>query len=76
MESLFLQQKFYQKHKKFLSKWLKDSKKDFGHIASMAKVYASEVAMRASTECVQIHGGYGVTQWLPLDPSYSGRKST
>mgnify|MGYP001280131885 FL=1 len=39
--------------------WLKDSKLDFGYAASMAKVYASEVAMRASTECVQIHGGYG-----------------
>ena len=39
--------------------WLKDNKKEFGHIASMAKVYASEVAMRASTDCVQIHGGYG-----------------
>ena len=25
----------------------------------MAKVYASEVAMRASTQCVQIHGGDG-----------------
>ena len=31
-------------------------------LASMAKVYASEVAMRASTECVQIHGGYGYIQ--------------
>jgi len=39
--------------------WLKDLKHDFGYAASMAKVYASEVAMRASTECVQIHGGYG-----------------
>ena len=38
---------------------LKDSKLVFGYAASMAKVYASEVAMRASTECVQIHGGYG-----------------
>ena len=37
----------------------KDEGKDYGHIASMAKVYASEVAMRASTQCVQIHGGYG-----------------
>ena len=42
--------------------WLKDSKKDFGHVASMAKVYASEVAMRSSIECVQIHGGYGYIQ--------------
>ena len=39
--------------------WLKDKKQNFGHVASMAKVYASEVAMRASTDCVQIHGGYG-----------------
>ena len=39
--------------------WLKDQKEDFGCYASMAKVYASEVAMRASIDCVQIHGGYG-----------------
>ena len=39
--------------------WLKDQHQNFGVAASMAKVYASEVAMRASTECVQIHGGYG-----------------
>ena len=39
--------------------WLKDTHQNFGVAASMAKVYASETAMRASTECVQIHGGYG-----------------
>ncbi|MFQ6609229.1 MAG: acyl-CoA dehydrogenase [Fidelibacterota bacterium] len=39
--------------------YMKDCKKPYGHMASMAKVYASEVAMRASTNCVQIHGGYG-----------------
>ena len=37
----------------------KDRKLNFSSSASMAKVYASEVAMRASTQCVQIHGGYG-----------------
>ena len=37
----------------------KDKKEDFSSYASMAKVYSSEVAMRASTQCVQIHGGYG-----------------
>ena len=37
----------------------KDEGGDYSHIASMAKVYASEVAMRSSTQCVQIHGGYG-----------------
>ena len=39
--------------------WLKDNHKDFSSCASMAKVYASEVAMKSSTDCVQIHGGYG-----------------
>ncbi len=39
--------------------WMKDEKQNYGHVASMAKVYASEAAMRASTQCVQIHGGFG-----------------
>lgn len=39
--------------------WMKDKKQNYGHVASMAKVYASEAAMRASTQCVQIHGGFG-----------------
>ena len=39
--------------------WKKDQKQNYSNVASMAKVYASEVAMRASTQCVQIHGGYG-----------------
>ena len=42
--------------------WSKDNHQNFGVLASMAKVYASEVAMRASTQCVQIHGGYGYMQ--------------
>jgi alkylation response protein AidB-like acyl-CoA dehydrogenase len=37
----------------------KDKGENYSHIASMAKVYASEVAMKSSTQCVQIHGGYG-----------------
>ena len=39
--------------------WKKDSNISFGANASMAKVFASEVAMRSSNQCVQIHGGYG-----------------
>lgn len=39
--------------------WHKDHGKPFSVLASKAKVYASEVAMRAATNCVQIHGGYG-----------------
>ena len=39
--------------------WLKDQGLDFSTAAAMAKLYASEVAMQATIEAVQIHGGYG-----------------
>ena len=38
---------------------LKDEGKDFIRAASMAKLYASEIAQEVTTEAVQIHGGYG-----------------
>lgn len=39
--------------------WMKDNGLDYDLASSMAKVYASEAAMRISTEAVQVHGGYG-----------------
>ncbi|SDP98675.1 Acyl-CoA dehydrogenase [Mucilaginibacter sp. OK268] len=39
--------------------WLKDHGKSYTQAGSMAKLFASEVAMRTTTEAVQIHGGYG-----------------
>lgn len=39
--------------------WMKDQGIDFTIAASMAKLFASDVAMRHSIEAVQIHGGYG-----------------
>jgi alkylation response protein AidB-like acyl-CoA dehydrogenase len=39
--------------------WEKDNSQDYALSSSMAKVYASETAMWASVEAVQIHGGYG-----------------
>ena len=39
--------------------WLKDEHKDFSTACAMAKVFASETAMRVTTEAVQVHGGYG-----------------
>jgi alkylation response protein AidB-like acyl-CoA dehydrogenase len=39
--------------------WLKDRGADYTKAAAMAKLYASEVALKASNEAVQIHGGYG-----------------
>lgn len=39
--------------------WLKDNHLPFAEASSKAKLFASEVAMRTTTEAVQIHGGYG-----------------
>ena len=39
--------------------WEKDKGIDYTLSSSMAKVYASETAMWATREAVQIHGGYG-----------------
>lgn len=39
--------------------WLKDQGMDYTSAAAMAKLFASEVAMRQTVEAVQIHGGYG-----------------
>jgi alkylation response protein AidB-like acyl-CoA dehydrogenase len=38
---------------------LKDQGKDYNTASAMAKLYASEVAMKHTVEAVQIHGGYG-----------------
>ena len=39
--------------------WLKDQHQNYDTAAAMAKLFASEVAMRQTIEAVQIHGGYG-----------------
>ncbi|HQU59185.1 MAG: acyl-CoA dehydrogenase [Phaeodactylibacter sp.] len=39
--------------------WMKDQGMDYDTASAMAKLYASEVAMRHTVEAVQIHGGYG-----------------
>lgn len=39
--------------------WHKDMHMDYNLSGSMAKVFASKVAMDVTTEAVQVHGGYG-----------------
>ncbi|MFN2484993.1 MAG: acyl-CoA dehydrogenase [Candidatus Limnocylindria bacterium] len=39
--------------------WLKDQGRPYSTESAMAKLYASEVAMRATNAAVQVHGGYG-----------------
>ena len=42
--------------------YAKDTKPRYSYEAAMAKLYAAEVAMRATTKAVQIHGAYGYTK--------------
>ena len=39
--------------------WMKDQGMDYGTASAMAKVFASETAMKTAVEAVQVHGGYG-----------------
>jgi alkylation response protein AidB-like acyl-CoA dehydrogenase len=39
--------------------WLKDNGRPYSTEAAMAKLFASEVAQRATNDAVQVHGGYG-----------------
>ena len=41
------------------SAWLKDQGLNFDKESAMAKLFASDTAMKSATEAVQIHGGYG-----------------
>jgi len=49
---------------------LKDEKKPFAMEASMAKYFASEAACKATTESLQIHGGYGYMKEFMIEKLY------
>jgi alkylation response protein AidB-like acyl-CoA dehydrogenase len=46
---------------------LKDAGERFTREAAMAKLYASEAAMRAAVKGVQVHGGHGYTRAFPVE---------
>ena len=55
----------------YQSAWLADQKNvRFTRESSMAKLFASEVAVRVANECVQIHGGYGFIKDYPAEKFY------
>jgi len=47
-----------------------DGSMRFTREASMAKLYASEMAVRVANEAVQIFGGYGFTKDYPVEKFY------
>ncbi len=56
--------------------YLKDIKQNLTKLGAMAKMYASEVSVKVSTEAVQIHGGYGYTKDFPVEKFYRDSKLT
>ena len=55
------------KHLMYHAAWLAQHGKPFGKQAAMAKLFASELAMRATLKAIQINGGYGYTKDYPVE---------
>jgi alkylation response protein AidB-like acyl-CoA dehydrogenase len=50
--------------------WLKDSGQSVNKQSAMAKLYASESAVRVANEALQVHGGYGFIKDYPVEKFY------
>ncbi len=50
--------------------WLADRGRRVTRASSMAKLYASEIAVRTTSEAIQIHGGYGFIKDYPVEKYY------
>ncbi len=56
--------------------YLKDQGRPAMHAAAMAKLFASETAMKAATKAVQIHGGAGYITEFPVERIFRDAKLT
>jgi alkylation response protein AidB-like acyl-CoA dehydrogenase len=54
--------------------WMKDNKRQTTRESAMAKLYASEIAVRVAEEAIQIHGGYGYTKDYPPEKYWRDSK--
>ena len=55
------------RHLMFHAAWLAQNGRPFSKEAAMAKLFCSELAMRATIKAIQIHGGYGYTKDYPVE---------
>lgn len=55
------------RHLMYHAAWLAQNGQPFGKEAAMAKLFCSELAMRATIKAIQIHGGYGYTKDYPVE---------
>ena len=56
--------------------YLKDNGKPFSHVAAMAKLFATDAAMKVTTDAVQVFGGYGYMQDYPVERLMRAAKVT
>jgi butyryl-CoA dehydrogenase len=56
--------------------WRKDSGAPYGAEAAMAKLFASETAMRVTTDAIQVHGGYGFIKEYQVERHFRDAKIT
>ncbi len=55
---------------------LKDAGKPYSTAAAMAKLFASETAMRVTTDAIQVHGGYGYIKEYEVERYFRDAKIT
>jgi alkylation response protein AidB-like acyl-CoA dehydrogenase len=55
------------KHLTYHAAWLAQNGRPFSKEAAMAKLFCSELCMRATIAAVQLHGGYGYTKDYPVE---------
>lgn len=58
------------------ARYVDSDKKDAGKISAMAKLFASDVAMKVTTDAVQIFGGYGYIREYPVEKMMRDAKIT
>ena len=56
--------------------YLKDNKLPYAKEAAMAKLFSSKIAVKAASNAVQIHGGYGYVSEYPVERFYRDAKIT
>ncbi|MFB0515196.1 MAG: acyl-CoA dehydrogenase family protein [Candidatus Neomarinimicrobiota bacterium] len=62
------------KHLVYHAAWLKDQGRNVIKEAAMAKLFASELAMRITIDAIQIHGGYGYIREYPVERFFRDAK--
>ena len=62
------------RHLVYYASYLKDQGQDITEAAAMAKLYATEVAVKATQVAVQVHGGYGYIKEFPVERYFRDAK--